>query len=161
MKFHLPLFVIAMLVALAGLASLKTASIEAAEQHDVTQDYRTADRCATCHNNLKTSKGEDVSIGREWGASIMANAARDPYWQGSVRREVLEHPESSAAIQNECASCHMPLQNLQDKSAGPADRDVQAAAADGRTRGRGSGGRWRFLYGLPPDSGCRPGHARN
>ena len=125
-----------------GFAPPKTASIEAAEQHDATQDYRTADRCATCHNNLKTSKGEDVSIGREWGASIMANAARDPYWQGSVRREVLEHPESSAAIQNECASCHMPLQNLQDKSLGrqtemfkllplTAEHAEAAAAADG------------------------------
>ncbi len=49
---------------------------------------------------------------------MMANAARDPYWQGSVRREVLEHPESSAAIQNECASCHMPLQNLTGQGAG-------------------------------------------
>jgi len=128
MKFHLPLFELAFVTAMVGLALSKTATMEAAEQHESThetshetshdagQDYRTADRCATCHNNLKTAKGEDVSIGHEWGASIMANAARDPYWQGSVRREVLEHPESSAAIQNECASCHMPLQNLQDKS---------------------------------------------
>jgi hypothetical protein len=51
----------------------------------------------------------------EWRAGIMANSARDPYWQGSVRREVLDHPESSAAIQTDCASCHMPLQYAQDK----------------------------------------------
>jgi hypothetical protein len=142
MKFRLPLIALAILASMAGLALETTAKTEAAEQHDITQDFRTADRCATCHNNLKTSKGEDVSIGREWGASIMANAARDPYWQGSVRREVLEHPESNAAIQNECASCHMPLQNLQDKAQGrqtemfklmplTTEHAEGAAAADG------------------------------
>jgi len=50
----------------------------------------------------------------------MANAARDPYWQGSVRREALDHPESSAAIQNECSRCHMPLQALADQAQGHA-----------------------------------------
>ncbi len=127
-------------VALAGLALLETASRPPARGPHA--DFRTSSRCTTCHNNFKTSKGQDVSIGREWAASIMANAARDPYWQGSVRREVLEHPESSAAIQNECASCHMPLQNLQDKALGrqtemfkllplTAEHAEAAAAADG------------------------------
>jgi len=81
-----------------------------------TDDFRTSERCSNCHNKLKTAKGEDVSIGLEWSASIMANSARDPYWQGSVRREAIDHPESSIAIQSECASCHMPLQSLQDKA---------------------------------------------
>ena len=116
MKFRLPLFVLATIAALVSLALPKTANTQASERQDPSQDFRTSDRCFTCHNNLKTSKGEDVSIGLEWSASIMANSARDPYWQGSMRREVLEHPESSAAIQNDCASCHMPLQNLQDKT---------------------------------------------
>jgi hypothetical protein len=72
-------------------------------------DFRTSDRCVACHNGLKTPAGEDVSIGFDWRASVMANASRDPYWQGSVRRESLDHPESTAAIQNECSTCHMPL----------------------------------------------------
>ena len=75
-------------------------------------------RCVICHNNLKTAKGQDVSIGTAWSASIMANAARDPYWQGSVRRETLDHPAASAVIQNECAACHMPVQFYADKAAG-------------------------------------------
>src|SRR5688572_14480585 len=71
--------------------------------------FETSDRCAACHNGVTTSQGEDVSIGYEWRASMMANSARDPYWQASVRRETIDHPSESAAIQDECARCHMPM----------------------------------------------------
>ncbi len=70
--------------------------------------FRTSDRCVACHNGLKTSSGEDISIGFQWSGSIMANSSRDPYWQGSVRRESIDHPASQAAIENECSTCHMP-----------------------------------------------------
>jgi hypothetical protein len=103
-------------VALALLALPPASRAQTNAQQSPADDFRTSARCANCHNKLKTSKGEDVSIGLEWSASIMANSARDPYWQGSVRREAIDHPESSAAIQSECASCHMPLQYQQDKA---------------------------------------------
>jgi len=104
-------------------------------------DYRTSVRCGACHTNLKTAKGEPASIVGDWRGSVMANSARDPYWQGSVRRETLDHPQASAAIQTECATCHMPLQFLADKEQGNgtdvfkrlpfhAD-DTDNAAADG------------------------------
>ena len=118
MRSRLPLQLALGIAVLACVASPSTARAQTPAQNDVAQSFRTADRCATCHNNMKTAKGEDASIGFEWSAGMMANAARDPYWQGSVRREVLEHPESSAKIQNECSTCHMPLQNLQDKAQG-------------------------------------------
>src|SRR6478736_1170285 len=51
-----------------------------------------SDNCIACHNNLASSSGEDVSIGTMWRATMMANSARDPYWQASVRRETLDHP---------------------------------------------------------------------
>ena len=79
--------------------------------------FRTSERCVACHNGLKTSKGEDVSIGFEWSASIMANSSRDPYWQGSVRRESIDHPESKQAIQDECTICHMPAVRMADRDA--------------------------------------------
>jgi hypothetical protein len=44
---------------------------------------------------------------------MMANSARDPYWQAGVRREVLDHPESKAAIEDECSKCHMPMARYQ------------------------------------------------
>ena len=80
--------------------------------------FRTSDRCVSCHNGLKTSKGEDISIGLQWGASIMANSSRDPYWQGSVRRESIDHAESTQAIQDECTICHMPAVRMADRNAG-------------------------------------------
>jgi hypothetical protein len=85
--------------------------------------FRTSDRCVACHNGLKTREGEDVSIGFEWRASIMANSSRDPYWQGSVRRESIDHPESKQAIQNECTICHMPAVRMADRD---ARRDTDA-----------------------------------
>ena len=48
----------------------------------------------------------------------MANSARDPYWQGSVRRETIDHPESKAAIEDECSICHMPIARYEAKLRG-------------------------------------------
>jgi hypothetical protein len=62
-----------------------------------------------CHNGLTTPSGEDVSIGVSWRASMMAHSSRDPYWQGAVRREAIDHPEHAAAIEDECSICHMPM----------------------------------------------------
>jgi hypothetical protein len=117
--------------------------VRAAEQNsDAAASFRPSDRCIGCHNNLKTAKGQDVSIGSAWRASMMANSARDPYWQASVRREAIDHAGSAEAIESECATCHMPLQRLADKAAGQntailsrmpidAHHDANAAAADG------------------------------
>jgi hypothetical protein len=120
MRFRLPLFLFASaLLALPRQVSAQAPALpHTPTAENVAQDFLTSDRCSSCHNNLTTAKGEDVSIGFEWIASIMANSARDPYWQGSVRRETIDHPESSAAIQNGCASCHAPAQYQQDKMLG-------------------------------------------
>jgi len=71
--------------------------------------FHTSDRCVACHNGMKTKTGEDYSIGVDWRASIMANSSRDPYWQGSVRRETIDHPQATSEIQDECSHCHMPM----------------------------------------------------
>ncbi|MDH3423007.1 MAG: hypothetical protein OEN00_08435, partial [Gemmatimonadota bacterium] len=47
--------------------------------------FLTSDRCLACHKGVSTSTGVDVSIGYDWRASMMANSARDPYWQAAVR----------------------------------------------------------------------------
>ena len=77
--------------------------------------FHTSDRCLACHNGLATPDGKDVSIGYAWRASIMGNSARDPYWQASVRRETLDHPEVTDKIQDECADCHMPITRYEAK----------------------------------------------
>jgi len=104
--------------------------------------FHTSDRCLACHNELTTPSGKDISIGLDWRSSIMANSARDPYWQASVRREDMEHPESRAEIEDGCADCHMPAARYEAKLQGklgevfahlPFDSDPEknAAAADG------------------------------
>lgn len=97
----------------------------------------------SCHNGLITPSGEDVSFGSDWRATMMANSARDPYWHAAVRREVTDHPESQAAIENECSTCHMPMAHYEANLNGemarvfahlPVDSGVSRAnllAADG------------------------------
>jgi hypothetical protein len=82
--------------------------------------FQTSDRCMACHNGLVTPSGEDISIGLQWRPTMMANAGRDPYWQAGVRREALDHPESRAAIEDECSICHMPMATYQAKADGRA-----------------------------------------
>lgn len=168
--------ILASMAALAGFLLPSLPAVRAAGV-DPADAFRTSDRCLVCHNNLKTINGGDASIGSDWAGTIMANAARDPYWQGSVRREAIEHPESSAAIQNECASCHMPVQYLRDKSQAHdtevfkrlplrTDHPEDAAAADGvscavchqiQSAGLGSPATYNGNFAIAPlDAQSRP-----
>ena len=80
--------------------------------------FRTSDRCIACHNGLMTPAGEDVSIGFDWRASLMANSSRDPYWQASVRRETMDHPGAAEEIEDTCSTCHMPISRYTAKLRG-------------------------------------------
>ena len=71
-----------------------------------------------CHNGLATPSGEDISIGVDWRASMMGNAARDPYWMAGVRRETIDHPTATKLIEDECTICHMPMMRYEAKLAG-------------------------------------------
>jgi hypothetical protein len=106
--------------------------------------FHTSDRCLVCHNELTTPSGRDVSIGLNWRASIMANSARDPYWQASVRRETVDHPQAKIDVQDECSICHMPAARYEAKQQGKkgevfahlpfvAHPKTAAAAEDGVT----------------------------
>lgn len=106
--------------------------------------FHTSDRCFACHNELTTPSGRDVSIGLAWRASIMANSARDPYWQAGVRRETIDHPQAARDIEDECSVCHMPMAHYEAKIQGkkgevftylPFDADPKksASAKDGIT----------------------------
>jgi hypothetical protein len=97
------------LTAAAVVLGIGAAAVRIAAAPAPPPFFATSDRCLACHNGLTTPSGEDVSIGAAWRGSIMANAARDPYWQAAVRRETLDYPAAAAVIQNECAACHMPM----------------------------------------------------
>jgi len=108
-------------------------------QKQLQPEFHTSDRCLACHNGLRTAAGEDVSIGFAWRSSIMGNSSRDPYWQASVRREDLDHPEAKSEIEDGCADCHMPIARYQAKLKGqrgevfahlPFDFDSKNAEAE-------------------------------
>lgn len=99
-----------------ALVSLLLASALPAQA--APQLFLTSDNCMPCHNGLVTAKAEDVSIGFDWRSSAMAQAARDPYWQASVRREITEHATVAGAIEDECSTCHMPMNHLDARVAG-------------------------------------------
>lgn len=103
-------------LAVAVLLSLELA--RSAQHQKLEPEFQTSDRCIACHNGLTTPSGKDVSIGFDWRASIMANSSRDPYWQASVRRETIDHPEAKAAIEDECSVCHMPITRYEAKLRG-------------------------------------------
>ena len=98
-------------------AETKEGSVPRTKHLDVSL-FAHSDECMACHNNLLTPSGEDVSIGATWRATMMANSARDPYWQAAVRRETIDHPMHSAEIQDECAECHMPMSTQIARAAG-------------------------------------------
>lgn len=108
----------------------------------------------------------------------MANSSRDPYWQASVRRESIDHPESQRTIEGECSICHMPIARFEARQQGgqgevfthlPLDSDDPAGkqAADGvscsvchqiskeklGTRESFNGG---FVIDKPESKGARP-----
>jgi hypothetical protein len=80
--------------------------------------FQTAETCMVCHDNLVTPSGQNVSFGTDWRATMMANSSRDPYWQASVRREIMDHPEAQAEIEDECSICHMPMSTFAARAAG-------------------------------------------
>ncbi|HEX5049156.1 MAG TPA: hypothetical protein VFX89_18735 [Gammaproteobacteria bacterium] len=102
--------------------------------------FATSADCIACHSGVRDAAGEDVSIAPAWRATIMANSARDPYWQAAVRRETLDHPEASAEIQDTCSTCHMPMARFDAALAGrkgevfanlPPDAPSHVEAFDG------------------------------
>src|SRR6266436_6246772 len=132
-------------VALFGFLSCSGGLVSGGGPHtDTKVRFQTSERCLACHNGIVTPSGQDVSIGFDWRSSIMANSSRDPYWQGSMRRESIDHPESVAAIEDECSVCHMPIPRFEAKLKGQkgqvfshlpfdADKKGNAEAEDGVT----------------------------
>ena len=97
--------------------------------------FATSHNCMACHNGLTAPSGADVSIGVAWRATMMANSSRDPYWQASVRRETIDHPKAAAEIEDECATCHMPMSHTVAHASGtPAKVFAHLKADDSLSR---------------------------
>src|SRR5581483_4687435 len=130
---------------LGALVLWSSRGVRAGDSHrGLKPEFHTSDRCFACHNELTTSSGKDISIGLNWRSSIMANSSRDPYWQASVKRETIDHPQAVRDVEDECSVCHMPVARYESKLKGekgklfeylPFDADPKksAEAEDGVT----------------------------
>lgn len=74
----------------------------------VTRNFIGSGRCANCHTLLADRDGKDMSISNYWRSTMMANAARDPFWQAKVSSEVARNPALRKVIEGKCVICHMP-----------------------------------------------------
>ncbi|MCZ6529890.1 MAG: hypothetical protein O6949_06100 [Chloroflexi bacterium] len=86
--------------------------------------------CTPCHQNLEDDSGADVSIDAFWRSSMMANSARDPFWQASVRYEIISNPEAAASIEDTCATCHMPMARYTESVGGEQAVVFQSGLTD-------------------------------
>lgn len=72
-------------------------------------------KCGGCHGHdpagfaFVTNAGEDVNIADDWAGTMMANAARDPFWRAKVSHEILVNPGEQVNIENTCTRCHAPI----------------------------------------------------
>ncbi len=77
-------------------------------------------QCSTCHDGLSDDAGNDISIASDWSSSMMANAARDPYWIAKVASEMDRHPSLQASLADTCTRCHAPIANETARKDGTA-----------------------------------------
>ncbi|MBN1265448.1 MAG: hypothetical protein JXA25_08140 [Anaerolineales bacterium] len=71
--------------------------------------FTTSGICASCHTGSTDEAGADVSIDSQWRSTLMANAARDPYWQAELARLEITDGIDGAEAEAFCAGCHTPM----------------------------------------------------
>ncbi len=110
--------------------------------------------CAGCHSHLATPAqavdrasvqlhprtrveaqpaAAEIGPAALWPGSMMAQAARDPYWLAKVRYETGETPELTAVIEDTCLRCHVPMQQYDRRATGVPMRldEIDAVGAQG------------------------------
>ena len=68
--------------------------------------------CLQCHNSQVNQLGESISIIADWRSTMMANAARDPFWRAKISHEGLVNPEHKVVLEDVCTRCHAPVGNV-------------------------------------------------
>ncbi len=85
--------------------------------------------CSLCHDNLTDSTGDDVSIVRDWGASMMANSAKDPFWKAKLASELSRNQHLAPVINDKCTQCHAPMANYEITEV--QGKDIEVLGAQG------------------------------
>lgn len=122
---------------LAGAALQPQAFQQTGDDVPPGPGVQTAQVCTRCHSSAETAtamrdaSGASVAPYDLWQSSMMANSARDPFWQAVVRAEMLATPKAAGAIAQKCISCHAPMADhvgLEDHGTGDP---LHALSCDG------------------------------
>jgi hypothetical protein len=95
-----------------------------APTHVETERFRDAEACGQCHlvsdgsSVLHDATGANVSPVLLWRSSLMANAARDPYYLAVFAEELARAPHRAAEIEKLCTRCHGPAGSEELAAAG-------------------------------------------
>lgn len=87
-----------------------------------TEQLATAGACAQCHlagdSPVMHDAGEDVSPVHLWRSSMMAFAAKDPYYLAVLGEARADRPEAAELIDTACLRCHAPAGSVEAAGAG-------------------------------------------
>ena len=106
-----------------------------------TGDFATSLVCAECHANadaaaaMRDAKGRPIAPFDLWRASVMANAARDPFWWAMMSAEVAATPSAQAEIEATCLGCHSPMAKVYNQFSdlpAPARADLLGDSPTGK-----------------------------
>jgi hypothetical protein len=78
-----------------------------------TADFSGSGVCAMCHSRLTDQEPKDVSNDAHWRSTMMANAAKDPFWQAKISSEVERASHLQPEIEEKCSRCHMGMARYQ------------------------------------------------
>ena len=113
--------------------------------HVETDRFRDAEACAQCHlvddttAVLHDATNTNVSPVLLWRSSLMANAARDPYYLAVFSEELARAPERAAATEELCTRCHAPAasEEVADKGGHISFAELTAGTSDVGALARG------------------------
>ncbi|MFO0552748.1 MAG: hypothetical protein U0271_30430 [Polyangiaceae bacterium] len=91
-----------------------------------TERFRTSGACSQCHlagdgDTLRDADGRDLSPVGLWQTSMMAFAARDPYYLATFSHELDAAPATAFSkddIEIACTRCHAPASSLEHERSG-------------------------------------------
>lgn len=101
-------------------------------------------RCAQCHEAVdddpeavRDPMGRDISPVTLWRPSMMAMAARDPYFLAAWSEERSRYPDAVQAIDRTCSRCHAPMGAIESEDSltfediVAGDSDIAKLSRDG------------------------------
>ena len=89
-----------------------------------TERFATHGQCAQCHFAgsdtplMHDAAGADISPVYAWRSSMMAFAARDPYYLAVVGQELVQHTSDTDFVETTCTRCHAPAGSVEHEQTG-------------------------------------------